>query len=128
MAGILALEFPIDRIVELLTGNFQWEREGMGKTGECYVVGPDFTMRSRSRFMVEDPKAFVTALRTSSVTASVVNQIERQQTVLNQLPVKTFSTEQAMLGHEGLTTITDYRGIPVLSSYGPLDQIGRAHV
>ena len=121
MAGILALEFPIDRIVELLTGHFQWEREGMGKTGECYVVGPDFTMRSRSRFMVEDPKAFVTALRKSSVTASVVNQIERQQTVLNQLPVKTFSTEQAMLGHEGLTMLNDYRGIPVLSSYGPLD-------
>jgi class 3 adenylate cyclase len=121
MAGILALAFPIDRIVELLTGHFQWEREGMGKTGECYVVGPDFTMRSRSRFMVEDPQSFVTALRKSSVTASVVDQIERQKTVLNQLPVKTFSTEQAMLGHDGLTTINDYRGIPVLSSYGPLD-------
>jgi class 3 adenylate cyclase len=121
MAGILALEFPIDRIVEILTGHFQWEREGMGKTGECYVVGPDFTMRSRSRFMFENPQAFVQALRTSSVTASVVDQIERQQTVLNQLPVKTFSTEQAMLGHEGLTMMNDYRGVPVLSSYGPLD-------
>jgi len=121
MVGLLALEFPIDRIVELLTGDFHWEREGMGKTGECYVVGPDFTMRSRSRFMVEDPQGFVKALRTSTVTASVVDQIERQGTVLNQLPVKTFSTEQAMLGHEGLATIDDYRGVRVLSSYGPLD-------
>lgn len=121
MVGLLALEFPIDRIVELLTGDFQWEREGMGKTGECYVVGPDFTMRSRSRFMVEDPQAFVTALRTSRVTASVVDQIERQKTVLNQLPVRTYSTEQAMLGREGLATINDYRGVPVLSSYGPID-------
>jgi class 3 adenylate cyclase len=121
LVGLLALEFPIDRIVELLTGDFHWEREGMGKTGECYVVGPDFTMRSRSRFMVEDPQGFVKALRTSTVTASVVDQIERQGTVLNQLPVKTFSTEQAMLGHEGLTTMNDYRGVPVLSSYGPLD-------
>jgi len=121
MVGLLALEFPIDRIVELLTGDFHWEREGMGKTGECYVVGPDFTMRSRSRFMVEDPQAFVTALRTSRVTASVVDQIERQGTVLNQLPVRTYSTEQAMLGREGLATINDYRGVPVLSSYGPID-------
>ncbi len=121
MVGLLALEFPIDRIVELLTGDFHWEREGMGKTGECYVVGPDFTMRSRSRFMVEDPQAFVTALRTSRVTASVVDQIERQKTVLNQLPVRTYSTEQAMLGREGLATINDYRGVPVLSSYGPID-------
>lgn len=121
MVGILALEFPIDRIVSLLTGNFQWEREGMGKTGECYVVGPDFTMRSRSRFMVEDRKAFLEGLRTSPVPASIVDQIERQDNVLNQLPVKTFGTEQAMLGREGLAMIDDYRGVPVLSSYGPLE-------
>ena len=121
MVGILALEFPIDRIVHLLTGNFQWEREGMGKTGECYAVGPDFTMRSRSRFMVEDPQAFVRGLRTSMVTTSVVDQIERQGTVLNQLPVKTYSTEQALIGREGIALINDYRGVPVLSSYGPLD-------
>ena len=121
MVGILALEFPIDRIVHLLTGNFEWEREGMGKTGECYVVGPDFTMRSRSRFMVEDPQAFFRQLRTSTVTPSVVEQIKRQGTVLNQLPVKTYSTEQALLGHDGITMINDYRGVPVLSSYGPLD-------
>ena len=121
MVGILALEFPIDRIVHLLTGNFQWEREGMGKTGECYVVGPDFTMRSRSRFMVEDTQAFIRELRTSMVTTSVVDQIERQGTVLNQLPVKTYSTEQALIGREGIALINDYRGVPVLSSYGPLD-------
>lgn len=121
MVGILALEFPIDRIAHLLTGNFQWEREGMGKTGECYVVGPDFTMRSRSRFMVEDKQAFLRELRTSTVTTSVVDQIERQGTVLNQLPVKTYSTEQALLGREGIAMINDYRGVPVLSSFGPLD-------
>lgn len=121
MVGILALEFPIDRIVQLLTGNFEWEREGLGKSGECYVVGPDFTMRSRSRFMVEDSTGFVAGLRRSPVTTSVVDQIERQQTVVNQLPVKTFSTEQALLGREGLTMIADYRGVPVLSSYGPFD-------
>jgi class 3 adenylate cyclase len=121
MVGILALEFPIDRIVELLTGNFHWEREGMGNTGECYVVGPDFTMRSRSRFMVADRQKFLRELRTSTVTRSVVDQIERQGTVLNQLPVKTYSTEQALIGREGITLINDYRGVPVLSSYGPLD-------
>lgn len=121
MIGILALEFPIDRIVDLLSGRNQWEREGMGTTGECYVVGPDFTMRSRSRFMVEDPQGFVKSLRNSSLTASVVDQIERQQTVINQLPVKTPSVEEALLGREGLTTVRDYRGIPVISSYGPLD-------
>ena len=121
MVGILALEFPIDRIVRLLTGNFQWEREGLGRTGECYLVGPDSTMRSRSRFMVEDPAAFVASLRRSPLTASVVEQIERQGSVLNQLPVKTPGVEEALMGRAGLAVFNDYRGVPVLSSYGPLD-------
>jgi len=121
MVGILALEFPIDRIVKLLTGSFQWEREGLGRSGECYLVGPDFTMRSRSRFMVEDSRAFLAGLRRSPLTASVVEQIERQGNVLNQLPVRTPGVEEALLGREGLAVFNDYRGTPVLSSYGPLD-------
>jgi HAMP domain-containing protein len=121
MVGILALEFPMDRIIQLLSGNFQWEREGMGKTGECYVVGPDFTMRSRSRFMVEDSKAFLQTLRSSPLPRAVVEQIERQGNVIGQLPVRTQAVEQALLGREGLAMINDYRGVPVLSSYGPFD-------
>jgi class 3 adenylate cyclase len=121
MVGILAIEFPVDRIIKLLSGDFQWEREGMGRTGECYVVGPDFTIRSRSRFMVEDSKAFLASLRNSPLSRSVVEQIERQGNVICQLPVRTQAVEQALLGREGLDTITDYRGVPVLSSYGPFD-------
>ena len=121
MIGILALEFPVDRIVAITTGRFEWEREGMGKTGECYLVGPDLTMRSRSRFMVTDPAAFVASLRRSPLPASVVDQIERQGNVINQLPVRTVAAEEALRGREGLAVIDDYRGVPVLSSYGPLD-------
>jgi class 3 adenylate cyclase len=121
MIGILALEFPVDRIVAITTGRFEWEREGMGKTGECYLVGPDLMMRSRSRFMVEDREGFIASLRRSSLPSTTVDQIERQGNVINQLPVRTPAAEDAIRGREGLTIITDYRGVPVLSSYGPLD-------
>lgn len=121
MIGILALEFPVERIVAITTGRFQWEREGMGRTGECYLVGPDLTMRSRSRFMVEDRDGFLAMLRRSPLPAPVVDQIERQGTVINQLPVRTPAAEEALRGREGLAVIDDYRGFPVLSSYGPLD-------
>jgi class 3 adenylate cyclase len=121
MIGILALEFPVDRIVGITTGRFEWEREGMGKTGECYLVGPDLTMRSRSRFMVEDREGFMASLRRSSLPSTTVDQIERQGNVINQLPVRTPAAEDAIRGREGLAIITDYRGVPVLSSYGPLD-------
>jgi class 3 adenylate cyclase len=41
--------------------------------------------------------------------------------VINQLPVRTPAAEESIRGREGLAIITDYRGLPVLSSYGPLD-------
>lgn len=121
MIGILALEFPVDRIVGITTGRGEWEREGMGKTGECYLVGPDLMMRSRSRFMVEDREGFIASLRRSSLPSSTVDQIERQGNVINQLPVRTPAAEESIRGREGLAIIDDYRGVPVLSSYGPLD-------
>ena len=121
MIGILALEFPVDRIVRITTGRYEWEREGMGKTGECYLVGPDLMMRSRSRFMVEDRERFIASLRRSSLPSTTVDQIERQGNVINQLPVRTPAAEDAIRGREGLAIVDDYRGVPVLSSYGPLD-------
>jgi class 3 adenylate cyclase len=121
MSGILALQFPIDNFNKVLTGDFKWKEEGMGETGETYLVGPDSTMRSRSRFMVEDPEGFVKTLRASSVPTSVVDQIERQGNVLCALPVDSPSAADALNGQSGIMETTDYRGEKVLSAYGPLE-------
>jgi class 3 adenylate cyclase len=71
--------------------------------------------------MVEDREAFIASLRRSSLPSTTVDQIERQGNVINQLPVRTPAAEESIRGREGLAIITDYRGLPVLSSYGPLD-------
>ena len=47
-----------DAIDRVMTGGQQWERDGLGKTGEAYLVGPDFLMRSNSRFLIEAPEAY----------------------------------------------------------------------
>lgn len=41
MTGILALQFPIDNFNTVLAGSFNWEAEGLGHSGEVYLVGPD---------------------------------------------------------------------------------------
>ena len=83
MIGILVLQFPVDSFNKLMTGGRtwdegKWKEEGLGDTGECYLVGPDLTMRSRSRFMMEDPQSYLSTLRKSSLTPNTVAQIERQ--------------------------------------------------
>lgn len=68
---------------------------GMGETGETYLVGNDRLMRSQSRFI-------------------------RESTLLSQR-VDTPSVNSALAGFAGAQLIDDYRGIPVLSVYSPVD-------
>lgn len=121
MIGLLVLQFPIDNFNKVLTGNFNWAEEGMGQTGETYLVGPDKTMRSRSRFMYEKPKDFVQLLRQSSVPTSVVERIEKQGNVICAMPVESESVAAAFRGQKGIMVVNDYRGEETLSAYGPLE-------
>ncbi|MEY5012338.1 MAG: Adenylate cyclase [Verrucomicrobiota bacterium] len=121
MIGLLALQFPIENFNTVLTGNYNWAKEGMGQTGETYLVGPDKTMRSQSRFMHSNPKGFVNLLRQSSVPTSAVERIERQGDVICAMPVDSESVEAAFHGQKGIMVVNDYRGEETLSAYGPLE-------
>lgn len=121
MIGILLLQFPIDNFNIVLTGNYKWSEEGLGETGECYLVGPDKTMRSRSRFMYSNPSGFLATLRERGVNPRIISQVERQGNVMNAVVVNSQSAEQALRGQSGIQRVTDYRGVEVLSAYGALD-------
>ena len=71
------------------------QRAGLGQTGEMYLVGDDGFMRSNSRF---------------SVTPTIL-----------QKEVNTEATREAFEGYVGKKIIDDYRGVPVLSAYTPLN-------
>jgi len=49
--GVLVFQMPIDNINSIMTGDEQWESDGLGKTGETYLIGSDEKMRSISRFL-----------------------------------------------------------------------------
>ena len=54
--GVLAMQLPVDEINRIMTGGRSWQRDGLGASGETYLVGPDRLMRSVSRFLVDDPE------------------------------------------------------------------------
>lgn len=68
---------------------------GMGRTGQTFIVGNDMLMRSQSRFA-----AYSTMLSTEVETASVT---------------------EGLKGFSGSWIVADYRDVPVLSVYSPLD-------
>ncbi len=58
IVAVIAVQISIDELNRILTSNQAWEEEGLGRTGETYIAGPDFLMRSDSRFLLEDPTAY----------------------------------------------------------------------
>lgn len=90
VAGVLVFQMPIERINRVMQ-----VAAGMGESGETYLVGSDYMMRSDSRFSEES-----TILKTKVDGATV---------------------KGALAGEEGIDIVPGYRGINVLSAYGPID-------
>lgn len=118
--GVLAVQLPVDEINSVMTGNRNWESAGLGKTGETYLVGQDYLMRSVSRFLIETPQAYLQTLRSLGVNETTIDRIRQYQTSILEQKVRTSSVEKALTGKQGTQIVRDYRDIPVLSSYAPL--------
>ena len=82
------------------------QREGMGETGETYLVGQDNLMRSDSYL---DPKYH-------SVVASFADPSKGS--------VTSDAVKAALSGKTGSEIVIDYNGNPVLSAYAPLQLAG----
>jgi methyl-accepting chemotaxis protein len=95
----LALQLPLEGIQAIMS-----VREGMGETGESYLVGKDLKMRSNS-FL--DPKGH-------TVKASFAGSVAKNG-------VDTDAVKRALAGEKATDIIIDYNGNPVLSSFDRLE-------
>ncbi len=120
LIGVLAVQLPVDEINNVMTGNQKWKEDGLGNTGETYLVGQDYLMRSVSRFLVETPTEYLNTLRSIGVDEETINRIDQYDTSILEQKVHTQAVEEALTGKQGTQIIRDYRDIPVLSSYAPL--------
>jgi signal transduction histidine kinase len=93
--GVLALQIPIRDINNIMLEDSP--ENGLGKSGEVYLVGDDFLMRSDSRF----------------IPNSVLN-----------IEVKTISAINAFKDKIGSSLIDDYRTVSCLSSYDRISVSG----
>jgi class 3 adenylate cyclase len=120
LIGVLAFQLPVDEINNVMTGNRNWASDGLGETGETYLVGRDSLMRSVSRFLVQDPAAYAKTLQAIGIDQAIINRITQYSTSILLQPVRTAAVTDALNGKQGTQIINDYRNIPVLSSYAPL--------
>ncbi len=119
--GVLAIQLPVNELDNVMTGNRNWETDGLGKTGETYLVGRDYLMRSVSRSLIETPEAYLQNLRSIGTDTTTIDRIRQYKTSILQQKVQTEAVEKALTGQRGTQIIRDYRDIPVLSSYAPVE-------
>lgn len=94
LEGVIVFQMPIDTLNDVMNRS-----AGLGATGETYIVGDDYLMRSDSRF---------------SETSTILNR-----------SVKTEPVALALDGKSGIAIAPDYRGIEVFSAYSAV-QLGNS--
>jgi class 3 adenylate cyclase len=118
--GILATQISGKDINDITTGHQNWEKQGLGKTGEVYLVGRDYQMRSDARAIIETPEQYRTLIDETDLKEPRKKFITAiKSTVLGQ-KITSESVKLATEGESGTIITRNYLGKKVLSAYAPL--------
>ena len=119
-SGVLIVQVPLDRLNDIMTSGGSWSNVGLGETGETYIVGPDYTLRTQSRFFASDRDAFFDSITRAGVSPAMADRMRSVGSAIGLLTVDTPGTRAAMAGEIGTQIFDDYRGEAVLSAYRKL--------
>jgi len=125
LKGIVAAQLNIDDLNRFMTSDGNWAQEGLGASGEVYLVGEDNTLRTSSRFLIEDKPGYIAALKDANVPEASIKLIENTGVAILNQPVNSVAANEALRGQSGSQIIKDYRNVDVLSSYGPIEVAGK---
>ncbi len=107
--GTFIFQMPIDIINDIMNFKGKYEKAGLGKSGETYLVGSDYNMRNNSRFV--DKINDATVKKTGST--------------IGFFKIKTDSTQAAINGKSGSWATHNYNDTDVLSAYAPVNIFGK---
>lgn len=111
----------VDNIDNILTFDKGWQNQGMGSTGEAFLIGKDLKTRSNRRVLIEDKQTFLSDLRESSISPDMAKEMALKNTTIGLFPVQTDAAKAVASGKTGTSISKDFRGIDVLSSYTPVN-------
>lgn len=132
--GILVVQLAVDEINEVMTGNRQWKAQGMGETGEVFLVGKnstfgggarELTMRSDSRFLLQKQGADTACYRKVQAVDGhidpVAEKICRLGTSVLYQEIDNAAVVSAQGGDAGTAVVNSYHGNEVLTAFTKLD-------
>ena len=119
--GVLALQLSTAAIDKVMTGDREWAREGLGRTGEAILVGPDHLARSDARSYLEDPEGYIARQRAAGASEDALDKVRTFKTTILQMRLDYPSVDLALQGKQGTRTGISEKGIGTsLVSYTPV--------
>ena len=104
--GSIIFQLPKDKINQIMDFNNQVDKVGLGKSGEAFLVGTDYTMRNDSRFLNK-----IAALDTAT---------KKAKTTIGNYKVDTPAVRDALSGTSKTSLGVDYLNNDVILSYAPV--------
>ncbi len=122
--GVLVIQLPLDQVNAVMTYDKKWKESGLGASGETYLVGSDLKTRTMSRFLMEDKTGYLQALAGAGVQKPVLDLITSKNSNVGLQVVNTPGAREAVAGKSSFQIYPDYRNVPVLGAYAPIDVLG----
>ena len=119
--GILVFQMPINKINQILTGDNNWRDDGLGESGETFIVGSDYRLRSNARHLIEDLEGHLSLLKTRNYPRTVIQQIRKMNTSILMEEIKTEGIGSALQGANGTAIENNQDGKKILNAYAPLN-------
>ncbi|MEL7314692.1 MAG: adenylate/guanylate cyclase domain-containing protein [Cyanobacteria bacterium J06559_3] len=122
LIGVLAFQVSTDKINRVMTSGQNWEQVGLQETGETYLVGADYRLRSDARLLIEDPEQYLATLQAKGLNEEERARIEQNETSILYQEVRSPGVIAALEDRQaGIEIARSYRGEPVLRAYDHLD-------
>ncbi|MEH0158554.1 GAF domain-containing protein [Limibacter armeniacum] len=122
--GVLLFELPFEAINEIMSSSHSWQEDGLGKTGETYLVGRNLTLRSHPRLFEENADEYLHYLDELSEGNGLVRQIQLYNTPILCQKVNTEPVRKAFTGKAAEMVTQNFMGKAVLSAYTLMDIMG----
>lgn len=118
--GVLVLQLSNSEFDQVVSGNRGWSRDGLGDSGDCGIVGPDYLMRTTARTFAENPDNHLAVMRQRGVPEQKLQTIKAYGTTILQQEVRLPSVTLALEGKEGTIEQVSSSGRVSFVSYMPL--------
>ncbi|MEO1743434.1 MAG: adenylate/guanylate cyclase domain-containing protein, partial [Cyanobacteria bacterium J06629_9] len=122
LIGVLALQLSTDQVNQVMTSNQKWAQVGLQTTGETYLVGEDYTLRSDARLLIEEPERYGEVLRSTGMDDDDLSYVDALNTSVLVQRTRSPGVVQAFEeSASGVELTEDSFGNRVLRAYAPLD-------